>query len=222
MRMCTNTATHSICTYTHSDHTCVQWLGVKIIKMSRQNLILSCVINQSSGVFFSHKAATGQDLLLYPLSQTHLKNKHIHKKVLEKCSNVNSVPLRLFFTSFWEKRKLKEWGEEGWRSYDIKLNGTTWMSSRIYWTVQSTKHFEDIKKPHLFLKERNWIAQYTNIMLSSNVLSDISIVLIFCKEFLRFHSSVTKSTDPCRRLRGTAAKLLLLVMSKDRRLKLSR
>lgn len=91
------------------------------------------------------------------------KNKQCHLNALGKCSNMNSASLRLLLTSFWEKKQTTakknpknqgEQSQEGWRKYDVKLNGITWMPSRIYYAVCIFKKW---KKP-LVSKGKKWIS----------------------------------------------------------------
>lgn len=176
--ICAHTHRHTIYMHMYTEYmVCVQWLRVKINKNIKTKLNSEpCNISVKFD-FFPHKAATDQKLLLYPLNQTHLKKLTHSQKNLEKCSNVNSVLLRLFLTSFWEK-KFKQWGELKELQHQIE-----WNNMNVTQELLNSAHFEEILKTHLFLKERNGIVQYTNITLSSNVMSDISGMILFCRVF---------------------------------------
>lgn len=55
---------------------------------------------------------------------------------------------------------------------------TEWNNMNVTQELLTVHILKKLKKPHLFAKEKNVIVQYTS-MLTSNVLSDISAVILF-------------------------------------------
>lgn len=78
-------------------------------------------------------------------------------------------------------------------------------------------------KTTLVFKGKKWISTVHKHYVVLKCLVRYKCNYPFCKEFFTFPSSVTKNVKiPHRRLKGTAGKLLLFVLSKNRKLKLSR